>query len=71
MKVIELKSIVQDELLHFIKSIEDTELRPMIFIGMDKDGEPVLYTAKMSWKEFSYVKMAYDMYCIGEWNNDQ
>jgi len=70
MKVIELKSVVHDELNHFIQSIEHTELTPMIFIGLDKDNEPVLYTAKMNWKEFSYIKMAYDMHCIQEWNAD-
>jgi len=68
MKVIELKSVVHDELSAFIRSIEATKLTPMIFIGLDEDGEPVLYTAKMNWKEFAYIKMAYDMYCIKEWS---
>jgi len=67
-KVIHLKSITHDSLDEFIRSLEKSELTPMIFIGINKENDPVLYTAKMNWKEFSYVKMAYDMYCIQEWN---
>ena len=69
MKVIELKSITHDSLDHFIRSIEQTDLTPMLFIGMNKENDPVLYTAKMSWQEFAYIKTAYDMYCIQEWNS--
>jgi len=70
MKVIQLKyPLEHDDLDYFIRTIQDKKLTPMFFIALDEKGEPVLYTSKMSWKEFAYCKMGFDMYAVQEWNS--
>lgn len=69
MRVIEFSRDNSNKLEEFIKTITDGSTRPAVYIGIDKEGEPVLYTGEgLSWKEISYIKTAFEMYVIKEWN---
>lgn len=67
MKVIELSPDKQQKLEEFAKDIIAEPTRPAIYIGFDRDGQPVLHLADMSWKELAYVKTAFDMHVTRNW----
>lgn len=63
MKVIELpKRDSKKELSEFLEKIAKEEIRPGIFIGLDKEGDTVLSVAPLTWKELAYIKFTFDMH---------
>jgi hypothetical protein len=68
MKVVELSKLNSDKLKDFLGEISDHgNLKPAFFVGIDPAGEAVLFTGKMSWQEFAYVKQSFDMHCTRDW----
>lgn len=67
MKVVHLSELNQAKLQEFVKTITVGETRPVLYIGLDQSGDPVLHTGDMTWKELGYVKLCLDMHFVQDY----
>jgi hypothetical protein len=68
-KVVKLVPLGQgkDQLKAFLKDVRASKTRPGFYIGLDEEGEPVMFGAEMSWRELAYLKAAFDMQFARMW----
>lgn len=67
MNVVQFPKGDPETLKNFLDEIAKGGTRPMIYLGLGEDGEPVLHTMPMTWKEKAYLKSCFEMHYIRDW----